>query len=47
MEKSTKKCKNIGCTKNIVVPHARKCSLPSKVLSPMKKEKNAGDIIIK
>ena len=50
MEKSKKKykCKNIGCTKEYSsasarAVHARKCSLPSKVLSPMKKAKKAGD----
>ena len=48
MEKSKKKykCKN-KCTKECSVSagavHARKCSLPSKVLSPMKKAKKAGD----
>ena len=49
MEKSKKKykCKNIGHTKEYSdsarAAHARKCSLPSKVLSPMKKAKKVSD----
>ena len=54
MEKSKKKykCKIIGCTKEYSrasarAVRARKCSLPSKVLSPMKKAKKAGDNSLK